>query len=336
MKAAIYRESAKPFVIETVADPVPGPGEVIIKVCRCGICGSDINLTSGTPFDFPTGGALGHEYAGEVVALGSGVTRLKVGDRITAIPKTGCGQCSACRAGYFFHCTGGGASQMGGYGEYTRIAESTSFRLPESLSFADGALVEPLACGSRAVRHGGVGPGVRVLVIGAGAMGMAAVYWSRLMGAENIAVTATSSRRRDLAMTLGARDFVTAGEGLAERVAESLGGPPDVVFECAGAESTIASGIELARLGGTLVVMGACTHSVQFVPIIALGKEVRIQFSLAYDLADFQFTLDALDRGALEPRAMVQDVISLDALPQRLEDMRKPHPQCKVMVDPWL
>jgi len=335
MKAAIYKESGKPFVLETVSDPAPGAGEVIIKVCRCGICGSDIHMTSGTPFDFPTGGALGHEYAGEVVEVGAGVKNLRVGDRVTAVPRLGCGNCPACDKGLVFYCPTA-RSMMGGFGEYTRIAERSALVLPESLTFADGALVEPLACGSRALQHSGAGPGSRVLVIGAGAMGLAVTWWSRMLGVENIVVTASSERRRQLALDMGAGDFLVAGDDLLARATESLGGPVDLVFECAGADGTLAQAIGLVKQGGTVVVLGACTHNIQFMPVIALGKEVRIQYSLAYAESDFQRTLKALASGAVEPRAMVQDTISLDALPQRLEAMRRPHAECKVMVNPWL
>jgi len=335
MKAAIYRESGKPFVLETVPDPVPGPGEAIIKVCRCGICGSDIHMTSGTPFDFPTGLVLGHEYAGEVVDVGAGVKTLKVGDRVTAVPRLGCGNCPGCDKGLVFYCVTARAMR-GGFGEYTPIAERSATILPESLTFTDGALVEPLACGARAVQHSGAGPGTRALVIGAGAMGLGVTWWSRMLGVEDIVVSASSERRRQLALDMGASDFLVAGEDLQARAMESLGGPVDLVFECAGADSTFAQAIGLVKQGGTVVVLGACTHNIQFMPVIALGKEVRIQYSLAYTESDFQRTVEALASGAVEPRAMVQDTISLDALPARLEAMRRPHAQCKVMVDPWL
>jgi len=335
MKAAIYKQSGRPFVLETVPDPVPGAGEVIIKVHRCGICGSDIHMTSGSPFDFPTGGALGHEYAGEVVEVGAGVQHLKVGDRVTGVPRLGCGNCPACDQGLMFYCASA-RSMMGGFGEYTRVAERSAIVLPESLSYADGALVEPLACGSRAVGHAGLERDSRVVVIGAGAMGLAVTWWSRMLGVKNIVVTASSERRRRLALDMGANDFLVAGTDLQARAVESLGGPIDVVFECAGADSTLDQAVGLVKQGGSVVVLGACTHHIQFLPVIALGKEVRIQYSLAYAVSDFHKTVDALNAGAVEPRAMVQDTISLDALPARLEAMRQPHPECKIMVDPWL
>src|SRR5579859_5606620 len=98
MRAAVFRGAGRPLTVETVPDPAPGPGEAVIKVGRCGICGSDIHMTSGHGADYPASTILGHEYAGEVVALGKGVTGLKPGDRVTAMPATGCGQCAACLA----------------------------------------------------------------------------------------------------------------------------------------------------------------------------------------------------------------------------------------------
>jgi 2-desacetyl-2-hydroxyethyl bacteriochlorophyllide A dehydrogenase len=334
VKAAIFTEPNQPFQLQSLPDPEPGVGEVVIKVCRCGICGSDINMTSGSAFDFPTGKALGHEYAGEIVALGADIKHLRVGDRITGMPRMGCGQCEACDRGFYFHCSQG-QSYMGGYGEYTVIDERVAYKLSDSLSYEDGALVEPLACGCRAVRHANVGPGMKTLIIGAGAMGMAALFWARQKGAEYVAVTARSDTRKELAMTMGASHFIKSDQDLAGNLMETFGGLPDVIIECAGASGTIAESLNLIRPGGTIVVLGACSHAVEFVPMIALGREARIQFSLAYDTRDFQETLDVLSAGATTPRTMVQDTVSLEELPQRLQKMRNPHPECKVMVNPW-
>jgi len=334
IKSAIYKESGKPLVIENVPDPVPTEGEVVIKVGRCGICATDLHMTSGGAFDFPPGTAMGHEYAGEVVETGPGIEHLKVGDRITALPVVGCGTCPACKEGLPFRCQT--PKQMtGGFGEYTLAAERTSVKLPSSLSLADGALVEPVACGRRAVDFAGLTPNMRVAVLGAGAMGMAAIYWARLAGANNITVIATSERRKDLALSMGAKDFVTSGDNLAETVTESLDGPADIVFECAGVPGTIAQAIDISGVGSSIIVMGACPHMAQFIPLMGLYKEVRIQFSMAYSVDDFRETVKAFDSGSVEPRHMIQDTICLNDVPDTLESMRKPHPHCKVMVDPW-
>ena len=137
MKAAIFGGAGKPIAIESVPDPVPGRDQVVVKVGLCGICGTDMHMTekheSGQAFLPPAGASLGHEFCGEVVALGTGVKRLTIGDRISAMPIVGCGVCAACLSGHPFACT-----QMqtlyGGFGEYALVNANFSVPLPKALS----------------------------------------------------------------------------------------------------------------------------------------------------------------------------------------------------------
>ncbi|HMQ20483.1 MAG TPA: alcohol dehydrogenase catalytic domain-containing protein, partial [Sphingopyxis sp.] len=142
MKAALFKAVGEPLAIEDLPDPEPRDGEVVIRVARCGVCGTDLHSTSGHGYTLPTGAQLGHEYAGEVVAVGRGVERLKRGDRIAALPVVGCGDCDACRTGIDVLCsrwTGYG----GGLADYARVRERRATILPQTLSLADGPLVEP-------------------------------------------------------------------------------------------------------------------------------------------------------------------------------------------------
>jgi (R,R)-butanediol dehydrogenase/meso-butanediol dehydrogenase/diacetyl reductase len=204
MRTAIFRGAGTPLSIETVPDPTPGPRQIVIKVGRCGICGSDLTFTDPhSPAHYEAGSALGHEYAGEVVALGREVTHLAIGDRVTAIPMAGCGYCPACLSGDPIACTQC-RYIMGGFGEYTIADADYAVRLPASLSLSDGALVEPLACGAQAARLAGVNAASRVLVIGVGAIGLGAIYWAHRAGCEQIVASGTSDRRSSLARQMGA------------------------------------------------------------------------------------------------------------------------------------
>lgn len=337
MQTAIFRRAGQPLVIEIRPDPIPGPGQVVIRVARCGICGSDTHMTSGSPFDFAPGSAPGHEYAGEVVALGPAVQRLRVGDRIAAMPMQGCGQCLACLQGHILRCPAM-QQMMGGFGEYTLVAERSAIVLPASLSMSDGALVEPLACGLHAVRLAQLPPGASVVIIGAGAIGLAVAYWARRLGAGSVTVVARSDLRYATALAMGASAFVasaTLTEPLGQALQDAHGSAPAWVFECSGAPGMLATAIDMVSVGGTLVLAGMCSHPETFVPLLANYKELRLQFAVAYTLQDFQLATSALDAGAVEPRTMITDTISLQELPACLEAMRQPHPQCKVMVDPW-
>lgn len=335
MKSALFVRPGAPLAIETVPDPTPAPDQLVIRVGRCGICGSDLQMTdAASPVHFAAGAALGHEYAGEVVALGRDVTRFAIGDRVTAIPMSGCGTCPACRAEDPGSCAHS-RYLMGGFSQYTLADERYTARLPASLSLSDGALIEPLACGGQAARLGDIGPESRVLVLGAGPIGLTIIYWARRAGCRHIAVVARSRRNAELAHTMGADLFIEQGPELERRVADALGGLPDTVFECTGSPGLIAQAIACVRPRGSIIVSGMCFAPETFVPGHALLKQVRLQFSLAYTMRDFQRGIDAMDAGAVEPRIMLAETIPLAALPATLETLRHTHARGKIMVDPW-
>jgi 2-desacetyl-2-hydroxyethyl bacteriochlorophyllide A dehydrogenase len=334
MRSTIFRELGQPIAIEHRAVPDPTPTQVVIKVARCGICGSDLKMTqAGNLVSFAPGSAIGHEYAGEIVAAGKGVEGLNIGDRVTAIPAAGCGKCEACARGDPYGCLSC-IYLMGGFSEYTVAEARHVAKLPASLSMNDGALVEPLACGSQASRYAALTPQSRVLVIGAGAIGLSAVYWSAIAGCSRIAVAALSDRNAGLAATVGADDFLLQGTDLPSRVAEALGGPPDIVFECAGAPGLIATSIDCVRVKGTIVSSGMCCVPEAFVAGAAVLKQVRLFFSMGYVMSDFDRAIAALDAGRLEPRAMISEIIGLDALPDMFEALRTDRSRCKVLVAP--
>src|SRR6218665_367615 len=334
MRAAVFKGAGTPLVVETIDDPTPGEGEAVIKVQRCGVCGTDLHMTSGHGMDAELNSVIGHEYCGEVVALGKGVENLKLGQIVTAIPCAGCGVCAACTSGYAIACTQM-HGMVGGFGKYMRIAARSSVVLPASLSAADGALVEPLAVGLRGVRLAQMEPGARVAVLGAGAIGLSAIYWARLLGAGKIVAISRSARRAELAGQMGADGFEALGEGDVERVAAALGGMPDVVLECVGAVGMTQKAVELVAPGGTVVSLGFCTSPDPIVPSLATWKRVTIKFSFAYDLREFEHSAAMLDAGHVAPRLMVSKTVGLDAFPAMLESLRAGANETKVHIDPW-
>lgn len=234
MKAAVFHGVKKPLTVEDIPEPEPaGPHDVVVRVARCGICGSDLHISEDPIFGVPAGVVLGHEYSGEVVATGPEVKAVKTGDLVSVNPLSSCGECAACLAGDFALC-GSMIVGGGGYGQYSLVREHQCVRLPERVSVEDGALVEPMAVGLRAVNLARMHSGARVMILGAGPIGLAVIFWAHRMGAGKIAVTASSSRREGLAMEMGASTFVTPGENPVEDVNKVLGGPPEIVFECVG------------------------------------------------------------------------------------------------------
>lgn len=334
MKAAIFKEFGKPLAVETVPDPVPGHGEVVIKVGRCGICGSDLHATGNPHHLAPSGKILGHEWAGEVVEIGKDVSRVKKGDRVCVLPLSSCGACAQCLAGEPAWCAQRNIDG-GGYGEYAKTHERQCFIIPNSLSLEDGALVEPMAVGLHGVAISTLTPGARVLVVGAGPIGLATIFWAHRMGAGKIAASASSRRREDLARDMGADVFLDPAADLAEAASAALGGAPDIVFECVGAPGLIEQSVMAVRRRGTVVVLGLCWDADSFVPGIAVGKEIRIQCAGFYSAREFAQSIQPFDRGDVIPRAMVTDTVGLAQFPQAFEALRERTHQCKVMLNPW-
>lgn len=334
MKAAVFRAVGQPLSIETVPDPTPGPTEIVLKVARCGICATDLSMSSGQGQQWPLGTVLGHEMSGEVVAVGSAVTRFKIGDRVAPMSFVPCGACADCLKGEPMWCAGwlGGS---GGFAEYAKGGHLASVKVPENVSIVDAALIEPVAVGLHGVRLAEMKPSARVLVIGAGPIALGAIFWARRLGAGPIAVTASSTRRATLAMKMGATTFLAPEDSdLASRAAGALGGPPEVVFEAVGKPGIMGLALNCVAQRGTIVSLGFCTIPDEgMVPAVGLFKEARIQFSMVYDVRDYALTADAIGGSPLP--AMITDTVGFNQLPAAFEAMRKPGGQAKVMLDPW-
>ena len=333
MQAAVFKAIGQPLQIEQIADPTPGGSDVVISVGRCGICGSDLHLTEDPSFHLPPGTVLGHEYAGEIVATGPAVEHVRTGDRVAVVPIRSCGRCAECLAGQPAWCTTI-RLEGGGYAQYSVADERQCVRLPKALSMADGAIVEPLAVALHGVKVSGLVAGARVLVIGAGPIGIATAFWARRLGAGRVAVTAASRRREALAMEVGATCFVDPLDNGPQAVNRALGGPPDIVYEAVGKPGLIARSIDQVRPRGTVVVLGLCASADTFVPFAAVAKEARIQPSAFWEIRDFEIAVDTLEAGAVAPRHMVTDTVPLGDMPAAFEALRLRTTQCKVLVHP--
>ncbi|MFY7837614.1 MAG: zinc-binding dehydrogenase [Novosphingobium sp.] len=334
MRAAVMQGLHKPLAIETVDDPTPGEGDVVVKVGRCGICGSDLHMTEDPAYGQGAGSVLGHEFAGEVVALGKGVEGLRTGDLVSVIPLKSCGHCHACRAGAVQWCEAFGL-QGGGYAEYALTRPNQCVRLPKSASLADGAIVEPLAVALHGVALSRMTIGDRVLVLGAGPIGLAVAFWARRFGAGRVVVQDLAEWQRERAMQMGAHDFVVDAADPVGSAERALGGKTDVVFECVGVPGLIAQAVDQVRNDGTIVLLGLCTRPDTFNSFAMLSKQVKLVTSAFFTRQEYEAALDALDRGAVEPRLLVTDTIALDATPHVFESLRKRTHQCKVLIDPF-
>ena len=333
MRAVVMQGLHRPLTLETVPDPTPGAGQLVVRVGRCGICGSDLHMTEDPAFGKGAGDILGHEFAGEVVALGRDVPGFATGDLVSVVPLSGCGQCQACLAGEPAWCARM-ALQGGGYAEYALTSHQQCVRLPRGASLADGAIVEPLAVALHGVLLSGLQPGDRVIVLGAGPIGLAVAFWARRMGASRVVVQDLSRHQADRAMAMGATDFVVDPAEPVVATDRVLGGKADIVFECVGVPGLIAQAVDQVRIKGTVVILGLCTRPDSFVPFVALSKEVRLQTSAFFKRQEYEAALDALNRGAAEPGLLITNTVSLEETPGVFEALRARTDQCKVLIAP--
>lgn len=333
MKAAVFRDFGLPLEIEDIAEPRPAADQVLIRVARCGICGSDLHMTREPALGIRPGAVLGHEFSGEILELGSAATGFKVGDRVAVAPVRGCGHCLSCQSGEPAWCDSM-LLQGGGYAELAVAADRQCLKLPGLASVEDGALVEPLAVALHGVALSGLSAGARALVLGAGPIGLAVAFWARRLGATRVGVVDLTPLQAELAMKLGATHFVQAGEDAANRVTAALGGMPDVVFECVGRPGILAQALEHVRPRGSIIMLGLCTTADSFVPFHAVSKEVKLIASAFFSMREYQKALDVLDGGHAEARDLVTDTVPLSTLPGVFESLRQRTSQCKVLVQP--
>jgi threonine dehydrogenase-like Zn-dependent dehydrogenase len=331
MKAAIYPGNGQPITIETLPDPQPGSDDVIIKVHRCGICGTDLSFTKGGMFDFGTDSQFGHEYAGEVVSLGKNVSELRIGDKISLLPSNFCGHCVGCAGGNNVLCTNP-ESLMHGFAELARVPVASAVKLPATLSMADGALIEPLAVGLYGLRHSSIKPGDNVLILGGGTVALYAIYWARRLGAHRIVAMSRSDRRQAMVLEMGADAFVPFGDNELGEVIEALGGPPDIVYECVGAEGMLGKAIQHVRPYGEVVSLGFCTSPDPIIPGVASYKCATVKFLVGYSMREFLYIADQMDKGHVDPKAIITNDIPLLDLPKMIDALRGPNEETKVHV----
>jgi (R,R)-butanediol dehydrogenase/meso-butanediol dehydrogenase/diacetyl reductase len=257
------------------------------------------------------------------------------GERVCALPFLGCGRCAECLTGRPFECTQvqlTGIQIPGGFAEYVTTGERETVRVPDALDLRHAALVEPMAVGLHAARIAGLQAGSRVLITGAGPIGLAVLLWARALGARNVVMSEFSPERRALAARLGADAVIDPAQPLGEQFAAVAGGAPDLIFECVGAPGLLAQCMDAAPRRGRIVAVGVCEQPDSFMPFPALLKELEVRFAVAYTRDDFETTISMLASGRLDAGALVTHVVGLGELPAAFEALRTPTEQCKVLA----
>jgi len=333
MKAVTFQALHTPLQFATLPDPTPDPSQLVVKVGRCGICGSDLHMTEDAAYGCKHGDVLGHEFAGEVVEFGRGVEGFRTGDLVSVIPLRSCGHCEHCRKGAVQWCQAFGL-QGGGYAEYALTRPNQCIKLPGGISLADGAIIEPLAVALHGVNLSGLKAGDKVLVLGAGPIGLAVAFWVKRMGAGKVAVQDIADFQQDRALGMGADVFVVDPADPVGSAELGLGGKADIVFECVGIPGLIDQAVQQVRNRGTILLLGLCTRPDPINSFAMLSKEVKLITSAFFTVPEYQASLDALAEGAMEPRLLVTDTISLAETPEVFESLKRRTEQCKVLIAP--
>ena len=303
--------------------PRPAAHEVLIKVHRVGICGTDIEMLRGTMPYFDMGLAsypviLGHEWSGTIEERGSAVESLSVGERVTGDVSIGCGSCRNCMDGSYSLCdnrqeVGLARGKDGAFAQYMTMPAKHCYRLPENVSLDDGSLVEPAATTLKAIRKAGLEPGATVYIAGDGPIGLLAMQSAKAFGATRVIVGGTDDQKLAKATELGAHETVNVREhSIADYIRDTTGGRGvDLALEGSGYGPALAECIEVARLGGTVSVVGIYEQPIEnFNMSQAVVKDLDICCSLASPNS-FRQTLQLMAQGEIVVAPLVSDVYEL-------------------------
>jgi 2-desacetyl-2-hydroxyethyl bacteriochlorophyllide A dehydrogenase len=345
MKAAIIRleHGEKVIRIEEVSDPTVGSHDVLIRVRASGICGSDLHgFVDSAGTSRREGLIMGHEAAGEVVAVGDEVTRASVGDHVTVDPQVTCGACTPCRNGWISICddkrvTGSSLRgfEQGTMAELASVPERQVFVVPESMSFSDAAMIEPLSNALHLVNRAGILLGDTVMIFGAGTLGLCILQGVVLAGARRIIVSDTAPHRLEIARQLGAHVTLNPLEDdvPAETMRFTGGLGVDVVIESVGIDVTYQDAIRVVRKRGKVMFFGAVQEMVTLPLLPILHKEITlIGCTGAND--ETQLAIDMVVDGRINLSALLTNQFPLSETQQAFDLLSSPSMAVKVQVIP--
>ncbi len=359
MRAAVMRD--RKIVVDTLPDPEPAPGQVLVKTLACGICGSDLHAlkyadrmvemsertgTSGFVMDLTRDVVMGHEFCMEILDHGPDCSKtFKPGTRVCSIP-------IAMNAGGI-NAVGYSNEVAGGYAELTVLNEILLLEVPNGLSSERAALTEPMAVGYHAVEKAQIQPDDLPLVIGCGPVGLAVIAALELKGVAPIIAADFSAVRRALAEQLGADIVVDPARespyaSWEEAAAPEGGGPPvglipglganlrpGVLFECVGVPGVIQQMMEGAPRNARIIVVGVCMEQDHLEPMFGINKELNLQFVLGYQPLEFAATLRHIAEGEIPTEPLITGKVGVEGVAGAFEELLSPERHAKILVEPW-
>ncbi len=339
MRASVLRDG-RMVLRDDMPEPVPGPGQVLVEVTACGICGSDLHFAkhgndvvalSAEMKGMPGGGAspldlsgdvfLGHEFSAEVLEAGPDTDAPEPGTIVTSLPvllsPTGIEPIFSSNA------------TIGGYAERMLLSAPLLLTVPNGLDPRHAALTEPMAVGLHAVNKSAIQPGEAALVLGCGPIGIAIIAALRHRGVEHIAAADYSHKRRELAETMGAHVTLDPAQGSPFDTAT-----PAVVFEAVGVPGVINDILRRAPVATRVVVAGVCMEPDTVVPFFGAPKEISLQFVFAYDPMEFAESLRAIAEAEIDVAPLITGEVGLDGVAAAFDDLATPDAHCKILVTP--
>ena len=359
MRAAIFRNGE--IVVDTMAEPVPGAGQVLVRTLACGICGSDLHarkharrmvemsrfFPSRKPMDLSRDVVFGHEFCCEIVDYGPDTQRrLKPGARVCSIPAlvTPTGP----------QGIGYSNDNVGGYAERMLLSEALLLEVPNGLSPQQAALTEPLAVGVHAVAKARIAGNEVPLVIGCGPVGLAVIAALKIKGLHPIVAADYSPARRALATKIGAdividparsQPYVTWAEHAAMSDTEKAARPPfqahlpalkpALIFECVGVPGLIQQVFEGAPRDARIVVVGVCMENDRSEPMLGIMKELNVQYVLGYTPEEFAYSLRLIAEGQVDAASLMTATVGIDGVSRAFDDLANPEAHTKIIVEPW-
>jgi len=327
---AVLIDAPNVIHLENLPDPTPLPDELVIRVEACGICGTDLHIIDGdSPLArYPL--VPGHEFAGEVVEIGDKIAQderyqrlgLRVGSRVAVDPNLPCRICEFCRTGHENLCRkyrALGVTMNGGFAEYVSVPVTQAYPLPDTISWREAALIEPLSCAVHGMHRLNLMPGDSLLIAGAGTMGLLLLQLAVHGGASQVAVVDTNTQRLGYAKRLGAT--ITASS--LEQVAQDYPAGFHRVIDATGIPSVMESAFTLVRRGGTFMIFGvaAPTSQLSLSPFQTYNSEITILGSMAV-LFSFQPALDIISQGIIDTAIMLTKAYALADFSQAIADVR--------------